>query len=224
MPMQRLFIISPSLARLIWKEREGERVREGYFPGQQQRSTYVQIEETRSSLILEANGDGTPEEWTDLPPAHAQALLAVSQGQVEYMRTSLSIGSHEIHILHLVRPGPLDLIALMAGPEDVQAMPPLAWFGPEVTEDPAYQSRSMARNGMPSAPEVEITDAALNSLLDTLEGRIGAHQPQAAAPQRVAPSEPPVAETEADNEHDQNDLTIEDSVIRDLARSLSPRR
>ena len=58
MGTHRLFIIAPSLARLIRKERGGERVREGYFPDQPQRSTYVQIEETRSSLILEAGGDG----------------------------------------------------------------------------------------------------------------------------------------------------------------------
>jgi CYTH domain-containing protein len=221
-PMQRLFIIAPSLARLIRKERGGERVLEGYFPAHPHRSTYVQIEETRSSLILEANGDGAPEEWADLPPAHAQALLAVSQGQVEYVRTSLSIAAHEIHVLHVVRPGPLDLIALIAGPEAGGAMPPLAWFGPEVTEDPAYQGRSLALSGLPQAPGVEITDVALHSLLDTLEGRVGSHQPQAVAPQRVAPSVS--AEAEADDEQDQNDLTIEDSVIRDLARSLSPRR
>jgi CYTH domain-containing protein len=219
--MQRLFIIAPSLARLIRKERGEERVREGYFPAQPQRSTYVRTEETRSSLILEANGDGVPEDWADLPSAHAQALLAVSQGQVEYLRTSLPIGSHEIHILHVVRPGPLDLVALMVGPEVGEAMPP-AWFGPEVTEDPAFQSRSIALSGLPQAPEVEITDAALHSLLDTLEGRVGSHQPQAVAPQQVALSVS--AEAEADDEQDQDDLTIEDSVIRDLARSLSPRR
>ena len=56
MPTHRLFIIAPSLARLIRKERGGERVLEGYFPDQPQRRTYVQIEETRSSLILEAGG------------------------------------------------------------------------------------------------------------------------------------------------------------------------
>ena len=54
MPQHRLFIIAPSLARLIQKERGGERVIEGYFPDHAHRSTFVQIEETRSSLILEA--------------------------------------------------------------------------------------------------------------------------------------------------------------------------
>ncbi len=52
--MQRLFIIAPSLARLIRKDREGERVIEGYFPDQPHRSTFVQIEEARSRLVLEA--------------------------------------------------------------------------------------------------------------------------------------------------------------------------
>jgi hypothetical protein len=54
MTILRQFIIAPSLARLIQKERTGERVLEGYFPDQLQRRTYVQVKETRSSLILEA--------------------------------------------------------------------------------------------------------------------------------------------------------------------------
>ena len=85
MTILRQFIIAPSLARLIRKERGGERVIEGYFPDQPQRRTYVQVEETRSSLILEAGESAAPDEQADVPLAHAQALLALSQGQVEYM-------------------------------------------------------------------------------------------------------------------------------------------
>jgi CYTH domain-containing protein len=219
-PIQRLFVIATSVARLIRMERGGEHVLEGYFPDQPQRRTFVQIEESRSSLILEARADEASEERADIPPAHAQALLAVSQSRVEYLRTRLSIGSHEIQVLHFLRPAPLDLITLMVGPEVGKAVPPLAWFGPEVTEDPAYQTRSIALAGLPPEPEVEITDAALNRLLDALEGRFGAHQPQATAPQPAAPSNP----AEAEDEDDQDDLEIEDSVIRELARSLSPRK
>jgi CYTH domain-containing protein len=221
-PIQRLFILAPSVARLIRKERGGEHVIEGYFPDRPQRGTFVQIEESRSSLVLEAGESAGAEEPADLPPAHAQALLAVSQGQVEYVRTQLSIGSYEIQVLHVVRPAPLDLVAMAIPLEDEQNFHPWPWFGPEVTEDPGYQSRSLALSGLPSAPEVEITDVALNSLLDALEGHVGSHQPQAMAPQRVALSVS--AESEADDEQDQDDLEIEDSVIRDLARSLSPRR
>ncbi len=46
-------------------------------------------------------------------------------------------------------------------------------LGLEVTGDAAYEGRSMALLGLPSAPEVEITGAALNSLLDTLDGHFG---------------------------------------------------
>ena len=91
---------------------------EGYFPDQPHHSTFVQIEEARSSLILEPGGEEIPEEHTDLPPAHAQALLAVSYGQIEYVRTTLSIGSREIQTLHFIRPGPLDLVAVASAPEE----------------------------------------------------------------------------------------------------------
>src|SRR5215217_7118684 len=46
MAILRQFIIAPSLARLIQKERGGERVIEGYFPDQPGGSAFVQIEET----------------------------------------------------------------------------------------------------------------------------------------------------------------------------------
>jgi CYTH domain-containing protein len=171
-PIQRLFVIAPSVARLIRKERGGEPVIEAYFPNQPQRGTFVQIEESRSSLILEARADEVSGERADIPLAHAQALLAVSQGQVEYLRTSLSIGSHEIQVLHVLRPAPLDLVAVAVPSEDEQNFHPLPWFGPEVTEDPAYQSRAVALKGAPDAHEVDVTNGALNSLLDALEDRL----------------------------------------------------
>jgi hypothetical protein len=230
-PLQRLFIIAPSVARLIRKERGGERVIEGYFPDQPQRRTYVQVEETRSSLILEAGESVAPDEQADLPLAHAQALLAVSQGQVEYMQTTLSISSHEIQALHFVRPAALDLVAIAGAPEDEQDLPPLPWFGPEVSTEPAYQRRRLALDGAPDAPEVDATNAALNSLLDLLEDRFTTWPVQGQAEEPGAPAADvslasdapvPAPETEADEEID--DLGIEDAVIRELARSLQPRR
>jgi hypothetical protein len=221
-----MFIIAPSLARLIRKERAGGRVIEGYFPDQLQRSTYVQIEEVRSSLILEA---GTSEEQADLPPAHAQTLLAVSQGQVEYVRTSLSIGSLEIQVLHVVRPGSLDLVAIANAPEDGQDFPPLPWFGPEVSTEPAYQRRRLALDGAPEAPEVDVSNAALNSLLDLLEYRVTTWpQPQQPnEPDAQAADASPASDASAsapETEAEIDDLGIEDAVIRELARSLQPRR
>jgi hypothetical protein len=227
---QRLFIIAPSLARLIRKERGGERVVEGYFPDQPQRRTYVQIEEAHSSLILEAGYDSASEELADVPRAHAQTLLAVSQGQVEYLRTRLFIGSHEIQALHVVRPGPLDLVALTNAPEDGQDLPPLPWFGPEVSAEPSYQRRRLALDGAPEASEVEFTNAALNSLLDLLEDRFTTwpqphegQMPDALAADASLASDAPASAPETEAEEDIDDLGIEDAVIRELARSLQPR-
>jgi hypothetical protein len=118
MTMLRQFTIAPSLARLIQKERGGERVLEGYFPDQPRQSTYVQVGENRSSLILVTDGEEGPEERTDLPPSHAHALLGVTQGQVEYVRTSLSIGSREIQLQHFVKPGLLDMVSVGVEQED----------------------------------------------------------------------------------------------------------
>jgi hypothetical protein len=228
--MQRLYIIAPSVARLIRKEREGERVIEGYFPDHAHRRIFVQITETGSSLILEASSDGAPEEQADLPPAYTQALLAVSQGKVEYVRTRLSIGAHEIQVLHFVRPGALDLVSVANPPEDEQDLPSLPWFGPEVSAELAYQRRRLAQDRAPDTSEVDVTNAALNSLLDLLEDRVTTWpQPQKpqeldaraadASPTSDAPASTP--ETEAE---EIDDLGIEDAVIRELAQSLKPRR
>jgi CYTH domain-containing protein len=226
--MHRLFIIAPSVARLIRKERGGERVQEGYFPDQPHRSTYIQIEEGRASLILEAGSVEASEEQADLPLSHAQALLAVSQSQVEYLRTRLSIGAHEIQAFHFVRPGALDLISVASASENGQDLPPLPWFGPEVSTEPAYQRRRLALNGDPKAAEVEVTNAGLTSLLDLLEDRLTtwplpgqAAEPDTPAAEAASLSAAPVPVPETEEEID--DLGIEDAVIRELARSLQPR-
>ena len=83
MPAHRLFRIAPSLARLIQKERGGERVLEGYFPDQPHRGTYVQVKETRSSLILEAGERAAPDEqatclWLMLKPCWPSAKRLTS--------------------------------------------------------------------------------------------------------------------------------------------------
>jgi hypothetical protein len=206
-------------------------VLEGYFPDQPQRRTYVQVEETRSSLILEAGESAAPDEQADVPLAHGQALLAVSQVQVEYVRTKLSISSHEIQALHFVRPVALDLVMVAGAPEGGQDLPPLPWFGAEVSTEPAYQRRRLALDGAPDAPEVDATNAALDSLLDHLEDRFTTWPVQGQAAEPGAPAADvslasdapvPAPETEVDEEID--DLGIEDGVIRELARALQPRR
>jgi CYTH domain-containing protein len=222
----RVFLLAPSLARLIEKEREGRLVRQGYFPDRPDRGTHVQLEEETGRLVLVSNLPNDPiEDTTSIPCSQAEALLELVAGQVEYLEVSLDIGSQTAMLRRVLTPGSLDLLIVpVEHGKRARKFQPLAWFGPEVTGDPAYQVRSIALAGLPSKLEVEITDAALNSLLDALEGRFGAHQPQAAAPQPAAPSKPAEVEAEAENEDDQDELEIEDSVIRELARSLSPRQ
>ena len=144
---------------------------------------------------------------------------------------TLSIGSHEIQALHVVRPGPFDLVAIANAPEDRQDVPPLPWFGPEVSAEPTYQRRRLALHDAPEAPEVEFTNAALNSLLDLLEDRFtnwpGSHEAARSdepAIGAVLPTAAPVAVLESEGDEDINDLGIEDALIRELARSLQPRQ
>jgi CYTH domain-containing protein len=230
-PIQRLFVIAPSVARLIRKERGGERVLEGYFPDQPDRGAFVQIEESRSRLILEAGADEASEERADIPLAHAQALLAVSQGQVEYLRSRLSISSYEIQVLHFIRPAPFDLVAVAVPLEDEKAFHPLPWFGPEVSAEPAYQRRRLALEGVPDERDVDVTNRALNHLLDLLEDRVstwpGPHEAtisDAAAADVTPHPKAPVPELEPEVDEEIDELGIEDEVIRELARSLQPRR
>jgi CYTH domain-containing protein len=230
MSTTRAFLLASSLARLIEKERGGHRIQQGYFPDRPDRGTHVQVEEHTGQLILATNGpDGSVHEATDIPFSHAEALLELAPGRVEYLDISLNIGTHTAAILRFISPGPLDLITV-AFEQDGQArnFQPLPWFGPEVTSEPVYHTRSIAMTGLPTVPEVEANNAALDSLLDTLDNGLGGQQKvqRARAEQLIAP-QPRASvpfEVSSEDEDDTDDLAIEDSVIRELARSLRPRR
>jgi CYTH domain-containing protein len=230
MTILRQFIVAPSLARLIQRERGGERVLEGYFPDRPHQSAYVQVEEHRSSLILLSGSSEEPiEHRADIPSAHAQALFAATAGQVNYIRTSLSIGSHRIELQHFVEPGPLDLVLVEW--EDGEEYDLLPWLALEVTNDIAYQRRQMALGDLPAPPEVDLTNEALNSLLDILENGLASwplrHLASAAedlTTKQSIPPHPPEPTPMIDTDQDIDELGLEDDVIRDLARSLRPRR
>jgi hypothetical protein len=81
--------------------------------------------------------------------------------------------------------------------------------------------------GLAAVPEVGANNAALDSLLDTLDNGLGGQQKvqRARAEQLIAP-QPRASvpfEVSSEDEDDTDDLAIEDSVIRELARSLRPR-
>jgi CYTH domain-containing protein len=222
MSTTRVFLLAFSLARLIERERGGQLVRQGFFPDRTGRSTHVQVSGGTGRLILVSHHAAGPlEEPAEISRAQAEALLDLTAGQTEYLSIPIDIGSHSATIQRFVTPTPLDLISI-AFRQDKMArkFQPPVWFGPEVTSEPTYQVRSLALTGLPSTPEVEVTDAALNSLLDALGDRAGEPQPQ---PTWVAP-EPETFETVLDPEAERelDGLNIEDSVIRELARSLQP--
>ncbi|WP_246812470.1 hypothetical protein [Microvirga sp.] len=57
-----VFLLAPSLARLIEKERGGHRIRQGSFPDCPDRATHVQVEGATGQLILVANHPNSPVE------------------------------------------------------------------------------------------------------------------------------------------------------------------
>ena len=228
MSTTRVFLLASSLARLIEKERRGHRIQQGYFPDRPDRGTHVQVEGHTGRLILATNGpDGPVQNSTEIPLSHAEALLGLAAGQVEYLDIRLSFEPYSAAILRVISPGPLDLITVaFEHDEQARRFQPPAWFGPEVTAEPGYHTRSIAMTGLPAVREVEATNAALNSLLDTLDNGLGGrHLQHGQAEQLVAP-QPDVrreSELNSEDEDDTGDLAIEDSVIRELARSLRPR-
>jgi CYTH domain-containing protein len=229
MKTARLFLLPTSLARLIERERGSQRFVEGYFPVHDGRGAHVHLAGNATSLVLVSSRAGEPsEDWADLPRVQAEALLELTSGRVGYALTSVSYGSCDILLSRFFEPEPLDLITIaFDGKEEAQDFRPLAWFGPEVTDEAAYQNRTIAFQGPPAVPEVQLANEALEGLLDVLESRAfpqpqGSDTAEAGAPQQpVSPltdfetlSDPPEVE----------DSDIEDGVIRRLARSLRPSR
>jgi CYTH domain-containing protein len=173
MTVRRRFLLGPSFARLIKRERGGLCQVEGFFPEQQDRSSWVRLEENRGLLVLQTQGpEGEVENQTEVPVAHAHALLDVCTGEVDYTRTALPIGEGQALVDEIIRPHVRHLVTMeSATEEEARGFRPLGWFGPEVTADLRYTNQSIALRGLAEASEIPLSDAALNSLIDTLEGR-----------------------------------------------------
>jgi hypothetical protein len=123
-------------------------------------------------------------------------------------------------VMRVLTPGPLDLVSKAFKHDNAaQKFQPPAWFGPEVSADPSYRLRAIALDGLPSVPEVEASNAALISLLDSLDHRD--HEPRPRNPRRPHAPRSELA-FDAEDKQELDGLTIEDSVLRDLARSLQP--
>jgi CYTH domain-containing protein len=222
MSTTRVFLLASSLARMIEREREGDLVRQGFFPERTGRSTHVQVAgETGHLILVSHHAAGPLEEPAEISRSQAEALLDLTAGRTEYLSIPIDMGSHSATIQRFVTPASLDLISIAFRQDKIARKFQLpVWFGPEVTSEPTYQVRSLALTGLPSAPEVEITNEALHSLLDALGDRAGEPQPQPTGVTRAP--ETPEAALDPEAERELDGLNIEDSVIRELARSLQP--
>ncbi|EIM31098.1 hypothetical protein [Microvirga lotononidis] len=223
MTVHRRFLLTPSFARLIRRERGGLRHVEGFFPEQRDRSSWVRLEEDRGLLILRTLGpDGEADEETEIPVGHAHALLDACAGEVDYTRTVLSIGESNVLMDEIIRPRVLHLVTVeFASDGEARGFHPLEWFGPEVTADRRYTNQSIAFRGLDETPEIPLSDVALNSLIDTLEGRFPA-QAQIAITQ---PKTKQVPVTRAKGQTSGNTVKvnldeIEEAMMREIEKTL----
>jgi CYTH domain-containing protein len=191
----RRFLIAPSLARLVRKERGATRIVEGYFPAQSGRSSHVLVDGNQCHLVLATTGpEGAPmEERTEVPRGHAEALLDVCAGKAVFDRARLALpGGREAQVDRFSTPGPFDLVSVeFEGDEEAGRFYAPAWFGPEVTGQGAYDRRAIALEGLPPAGEASLSNGALDALLDALEDRFGMQR------YGGAPAAPPRREDDA---------------------------
>jgi len=80
MTVVRRFLLASSLARLMARDRGSTSITEGYFASQQGRVSYVALDAERAGLVLtsEPMGSAPVEERTEIPRAHAEALLELA--------------------------------------------------------------------------------------------------------------------------------------------------
>lgn len=173
MSSERRFLIAPSLARLVQRELgSAERRVDGYFPASPNRIHFVSIEPAQCwSVLVNGNGEGA-EDRVAIPRVHAEALLGRCAGRLDYERIRFpAAGSCAVLIDRLARPGPAALIRVVGeDPADLDGFVPPPWFGPDVTDDPAYRPQSIALTGLPPSASLPLSDAAVDALLDALDG------------------------------------------------------
>lgn len=195
MSVVRRFLVVPTLARLIRKERGGSKISEGYFAPQGGRTSLVRIDGQQCHLILINPGAGgaASEERTEVPRAHGDALLDVCSGKATYERTTIALSpGRDAMIDRYTTPAGLDLISVAFDDENAsKSFLQPSWFGPEVTDNAAYERHTIAIQGVPDAERPGLTNAMLDAVLDLLEPRFGIGRfGSTASPQRPAEPSP----------------------------------
>ena len=176
MPVSRRFQIAPPLARLIHQSFVPARLTEGHFPPHSERQSHVRLDTREASLILTTFG-GNPEvaETTSLPSVHAEALLKVCSGIVVIQRSAVPLASGHAFVDRFVAPGPLDLVSVeFATSTEAAGFQPPMWFGMEVSTDDRFLNREIALFGLPPVQEAEVSNTALEAVLDFVDGAAAA--------------------------------------------------
>ena len=146
---------------------------------------------------------------------HAQALLDVCAGEVDYTRTALPIGEGHALVDEITRPRVLHLVTVeFASDGEARGFRPLEWFGPELTADSRYTNQSIALRGLDEDLEISLSDAALNNLIDTLDGHF-VHRPKAKQIPVTRAKAQPKEETVKVNLDE-----IEEAMIREMEKTL----
>jgi CYTH domain-containing protein len=186
---QRRFLIASAFARLIRKEQGVVgRIVEGYFPARPHREHFVSLEPSQCYLVLAPAREGSSaQERAAIPRSHAEALLVVCVGQVGFECIIVPLGASQHALLQrFIAPGSLDLLTVeFEDRENASAFVPPAWFGPEVTQDAAYDRGALARAGVPAPEAIPVSNAMLEELLGRLEEASLAAQLGRLSPRRV---------------------------------------
>jgi hypothetical protein len=134
----------------------------------------------------------------------------------------LSIGNGDALVDEIIRPCVLHFVTVeFTSGEEAEAFRPLGWFGPEVTADPRYTNQAIALRGLDEAAEIPLSDAALNSLIDTLEGSFPVQAQMAI--NRPRAKQVPVTRAKAqtgDQATKVNLEEIEEAMMREMEKTL----
>ncbi|WP_246215622.1 hypothetical protein [Microvirga makkahensis] len=203
---------------------------EGFFPERPGRAALVRLEENRGLLILRVAGhDGETEEQTEVPVAHAHALLDVCAGEIAYDRTKLRIGDRIALIDHVIHPRHVQFVTIEFNSErEAGEFRPFAWLGPEVTRDPRYANHAIALGSLRESLDIPLSNAALDGLLDTLENRAPdqqrSHLRRPAANQAQAAKAGP-GHAQANHQPNKANLDeIEEAIMREMELTLQNKR
>ena len=113
------------------------------------------------------------EDLAPLPRAHAKALFDLSIGPISYDQLHVPIPSapeQKTLLARINHPGHCDVITVEFDDQhQAEAFEVPLWFGPEVTNEDAYEWRYIALNGLPSDPETPLSSLQLEQVLDFLE-------------------------------------------------------